>query len=57
MKFEFSPQILETNAQILNFIKIRTVADKLFHVVGRDDGRTDTQDKANSPFSLFCERA
>jgi hypothetical protein len=45
-------------------MKIRTVADESFHVVGRADGRTDSQSdkhtdiqyKANNPFSLFCER-
>jgi len=50
-------------------MKIRTVADKSFHVGGRADGRTDGQtdrqtdipidvyDKANNPFPIFCERA
>jgi hypothetical protein len=41
------------NIQISNFMKIRPVGAELFHT----DGRTDTQDEANSTFSQFWESA
>jgi hypothetical protein len=44
------------NAQISNFMKIRTVEAELHHEDGRSDGRTDRHDESNSRFSQFCKR-
>jgi hypothetical protein len=52
MQLEFSQQILEKNAQIPNFMKIRSVGAEFFHA----DGRTDMT-MLNSRFSPLGERA
>jgi hypothetical protein len=49
MKPEFSRQIFGKNAQISNFMKIRPVGAKLFHV----DGQTDRHDEANNRFFVI----
>jgi hypothetical protein len=43
------------NAQILTFIKIRTIVVDLFHVNGRMDGGTDGRDEANFAFRHFAK--
>ena len=51
-KLEFSLQIFE-NTQISNFMKIRPVRAKLFHV----DWQTDRHNEPNSRFKQFSESA
>jgi hypothetical protein len=36
-------------------MKIRPVGNALFHADGQREGETDRHDKANRPFSQFCE--
>jgi hypothetical protein len=57
MQFEISGQIFEKNPKISNFMKIRPVGAKLFHVDRQTDGQMDRRDEANSRFSQFCKRA
>jgi len=46
------------NTQIPNFMKIRSVKDKLLHAwAGGREGRQIAQDEANGRFSQFCQRA
>jgi hypothetical protein len=40
MKPEFSRHIFEKKTQILNFVKIRSMAAEVFHAYGRSDGHT-----------------
>ena len=57
IKFEFFSTDFRKNTQIRNLTKIRPVEAQLFHADKWTAGRTDRQDKANSRFSQFCERA
>jgi len=54
MKLEFSAQIFKKNTGILNFMKILSVEDELFHVDERNnrqkDRQTDRHDEVNSHF-------
>jgi len=61
MKLEHSRQIFEKkNAQIWNFMSIRSVGAELFHADRQPERLTDRQidrhDEGNSRSSQFCER-
>jgi len=55
---KFNSVVRFSNAQISNFMKIRSVGAELFPSDGRTEGiRQDGHDKANGRFLQFCKRA
>ena len=49
--------VSEKELEKLNFMKIRSVGAEFFHEDGQTDKLTDRQNKYNSRFSQFYERA
>jgi len=53
-KFEYSPQIIEINTQISNFVNIRPVAAELLRADRRTDGRKDRKTDMTKLLGAFA---